>query len=76
VDRAKSDYQLLPITAEHTLRAGHLPGTDKDPFDRMLAAQAIHEDIPLLSNDEQLDVFGVWRAWERPKYLKETMARR
>jgi PIN domain nuclease of toxin-antitoxin system len=29
----------------------------------MLAAQAIHEDMPLLSNDPQLDVFGVRREW-------------
>ena len=40
-----------------------LPGDHKDPFDRMLAAQAIHENIPLLSNDPQLDVFGVRREW-------------
>ncbi|MGA2352060.1 MAG: hypothetical protein ABSF70_16615 [Terracidiphilus sp.] len=42
-------------------RAGLLPGDHKDPFDRMLAAQAIHENMPLLSNDPQLDVFGVRR---------------
>jgi len=56
-------YQLLPITTEHALRAGLLPGDHKDPFDRMIAAQAIHEDIPLLSNDSQLDVFSVRREW-------------
>lgn len=56
-------YRLLPISIEHALRAGHLPGDHKDPFDRMLAAQAIHEDLPLLSNDAQLDIFGVRREW-------------
>ena len=56
-------YQLLPISPEHALRAGLLPGDHKDPFDRMLAAQAIHENMPLLSNDPQLDVFGVRREW-------------
>jgi PIN domain nuclease of toxin-antitoxin system len=56
-------YQLLPISTEHALRAGLLPGGHKDPFDRMLAAQAIHEDLPILSNDPQLDVFGVRREW-------------
>lgn len=56
-------YLLLPISPEHALRAGRLPGDHKDPFDRMLAAQAIHEDLPLLSNDTQLDVFGVRREW-------------
>lgn len=56
-------YKLLPISTEHALRAGHLPGDHKDPFDRMLAGQAIHEDLPLLSNDTELDVFGVRREW-------------
>jgi PIN domain nuclease of toxin-antitoxin system len=56
-------YLLLPISVEHAVRAGLLPGDHKDPFDRMLAAQAIHENMPLLSNDSQLDVFGVRREW-------------
>jgi PIN domain nuclease of toxin-antitoxin system len=56
-------YQLLPISAEHALRAGLLPGDHKDPFDRMIAAQAIHENLALLSNDSELDVFGVRREW-------------
>jgi PIN domain nuclease of toxin-antitoxin system len=56
-------YSLLSISVEHALRAGQLPADHKDPFDRMLAAQAIHEDLPLLSNDAQLDVFGMRRIW-------------
>jgi PIN domain nuclease of toxin-antitoxin system len=56
-------YQLLPITPEHALRAGLLPGTHKDPFDRILSAQAIHEDLILLSNDADLDQFAVRREW-------------
>jgi PIN domain nuclease of toxin-antitoxin system len=56
-------YVLLSISAEHALRAGRLPADHKDPFDRMLAAQAIHEDLPLVSNDQQLDAFGVRREW-------------
>jgi len=56
-------YLLLSISPEHAVRAGLLPSDHKDPFDRMLAAQAIHENIPLLSNDSQLDVFGVRREW-------------
>ncbi len=56
-------FLLLPISVEHALRAGLLPGEHRDPFDRMLAAQAIHEDLPLLSNDPQLDIFGVRREW-------------
>jgi len=56
-------YIALPITLEHALRAGRFPADHKDPFDRMLAAQAIHEDLALISNDEQLDIFGVRREW-------------
>jgi PIN domain nuclease of toxin-antitoxin system len=56
-------YTPLPISLEHALRAGRLTPHHKDPFDRMLAAQAIHEDLALISNDEQLDVFGVRREW-------------
>lgn len=58
-----SGYQLLPISIEHALRAGRLTGSHKDPFDRMLAAQALQEDIPLISIDTKLDVFGVRREW-------------
>jgi PIN domain nuclease of toxin-antitoxin system len=56
-------YLPLPISLEHALRAGRLAPDHKDPFDRMLAAQAIHEDLALISNDEQLDTFGVRREW-------------
>ena len=60
---ADAGYLLLPISVQHALRAGRMPGDHKDPFDRMLAAQALHEDIPILSVDTKLDVFGVRREW-------------
>ena len=56
-------YLLMPISVQHALRAGMLPGIHRDPFDRMLAAQAIQEDMSLISNDSQLDQFGVRREW-------------
>ena len=56
-------YLLMAISVEHALLAGHMSGAHKDPFDRMLAAQAIHENLPLLSNDTLLDAFGVRREW-------------
>lgn len=58
-----SGYQPLPINVEHALRAGRLTPEHKDPFDRMIAAQSIHEDLALISNDERLDIFGVRREW-------------
>lgn len=59
----KAGYSLLPISVEHALRAGQMPGEHKDPFDRMLCAQAIHEDMALLSIDSELDTLGVRREW-------------
>jgi PIN domain nuclease of toxin-antitoxin system len=56
-------YTLLPIDAADALRAGRLPGEDRDPFDRMIAAQALAGDLPILSNDSQLDHFIVRRIW-------------
>ncbi len=59
----QAGFLLLPISVEHALRAGRMPAEHRDPFDRMLAAQAIGEDLLLLSKDAQLDVFGVLREW-------------
>lgn len=56
-------YELLPISAEHGIRAGTLPGPHKDPFDRMLVAQSQAENIPILSNDTIFDSYGVRRLW-------------
>lgn len=56
-------YTLLPITAAHALRAGRLTSDHRDPFDRMIAAQALSEDIPILSIDAKLDSFGITRTW-------------
>jgi hypothetical protein len=46
-----ADYTVVPIRAEVALRAGRFPSDQRDPFDRVIAAQALHEDIPLLSSD-------------------------
>ena len=53
----------LPITLEHALRAGSLPGPHGDPFDRMLMAQAISDDLVLVSNETAFDRYGVRRLW-------------
>jgi len=54
---------VLPIQMQHTYRLSHLPFHHRDPFDRMLVAQALEEDIPLLSADEILSQYGVERLW-------------
>ena len=56
-------FDVLPITAAHGLRAGFLPGPHKDPFDRMLIAQAQAENVAVVSNDTILDRYGVRRVW-------------
>jgi PIN domain nuclease of toxin-antitoxin system len=55
--------EALPISMEHALRAGRLPGEHRDPFDRMLIAQAQAEDIPIVSNDRIFDEYHVQRIW-------------
>jgi PIN domain nuclease of toxin-antitoxin system len=56
-------YTVLDIDTESALRAGRLVAPHRDPFDRMIAAQALGQDIPILSPDPQLDQFGVRRVW-------------
>jgi PIN domain nuclease of toxin-antitoxin system len=60
---ARERIEILDVTADHGIRAGSLPGPRKDPFDRMLIAQALAENIPILSNDRALDGYGANRVW-------------
>lgn len=59
-------FVALSITIDHALRAGVLPGPHRDPFDRMLAAQAQAENIPIISKDAVFDTYAVVRLWETP----------
>ncbi len=56
-------YALLSIDVPTALRAGRLTGDHRDPFDRMIAAQALALDIPVISADPLLDSFGIRRLW-------------
>ena len=58
-----SGYTMLPIDGAMALRAGRFTANHGDPFDRMIAAQALAIDVPVLSLDEKLDAFGVRRIW-------------
>ena len=53
----------LPIAIRHGQLAGSLPGIHKDPFDRILIAQAIAMDMPIISRDEILSAYGIARLW-------------
>ncbi len=54
----------LAISVEHGQRAGNLPGQHRDPFDRMLIAQAQAENLVLLSNETIFDQYGITRLWD------------
>jgi PIN domain nuclease of toxin-antitoxin system len=56
-------FRELAIRIEHGQRAGLLPGDHKDPFDRMLIAQAQAENIPLISNERIFDAYHIRRIW-------------
>lgn len=55
--------EILDITFEHLLRMNTLPYHHRDPFDRLIAAQAIHEQMSLISSDIVFDHYGVHRIW-------------
>ncbi len=59
----RQGFEPLSVTMRHGQRAGALPGHHRDPFDRMLIAQAILEDCALVSNDVLFDRYGVVRLW-------------
>ncbi len=56
-------FSELAIQVEHGQRAGLLPGNHKDPFDRMLIAQAQAENMPIVSNERVFDAYHVRRIW-------------
>lgn len=56
-------FAALSITVEHAVRAGALPMHHKDPFDRMLVAQAQAENLAIVSSDPVFDHYGVRRHW-------------
>ena len=53
----------MPITIAHAQAAGALPGPHRDPFDRMLIAQAMLDDLVLISIERAFDAYGVRRLW-------------
>jgi PIN domain nuclease of toxin-antitoxin system len=56
-------FRALPVSLEHAERAGQLRIAHRDPFDRMLIAQAQTEDMWLVSNENAFDSMGVRRYW-------------
>jgi PIN domain nuclease of toxin-antitoxin system len=56
-------YRMLDTSTKHVIQSGRLPLHHKDPFDRLLAAQALDLRIPIISCNELLDRYGVRRIW-------------
>lgn len=56
-------FQILGISAKHASFAGFLPLTHRDPFDRLLVAQAKLEELTLISGDADINVFKVATYW-------------
>ena len=59
----EENFAGLPISIRHAIQAGMLQRTHKDPFDRMLIAQAKVENVPVVSTDRCFDKYGVKRIW-------------
>jgi PIN domain nuclease of toxin-antitoxin system len=56
-------FQILPIDPKHTSVVTTLPFHHRDPFDRLIVAQATVEGIPLISIDSTLDAYPITRLW-------------
>ncbi len=58
-----NSVKMLPITLAHIARVSTLPFHHRDPFDRMLIAQSLTENIPIISADAAFDAYSVVRYW-------------
>jgi PIN domain nuclease of toxin-antitoxin system len=61
---ADLSLEVLPITLDHAERQITLPFHHRDPFDRLIAAQALVEGLPLVTADPIFDTYGVTRIWD------------
>ncbi len=60
---ARAKFDILSITLDHVVAVERLPRHHGDPFDRMIVAQALVQNIPVVSADAALDPYGVARLW-------------
>jgi PIN domain nuclease of toxin-antitoxin system len=57
------NFVELSVSVDHAARAGLMAGSHKDPFDRLLIAQSLEEDLPLVSNETAFDLYHIDRIW-------------
>ena len=60
---ALNGVEILGITVAHTTQIANLPFHHRDPFDRLIIAQALEEQMPVISVDGAFDEYGVTRIW-------------
>lgn len=56
-------FIILPVHWRHTARLTNMPFHHRDPFDRLMIAQALVEQMPIVSNDALFDPYGIQRLW-------------
>ena len=60
---ALNGVEILGITVAHATQVASLPFHHRDPFDRLIIAQALEEQMPIISFDDAFDKYGVTRIW-------------
>jgi len=60
---ASNDFRILPIEPKHTSALTNMPFHHRDPFDRLIIAQAMVENIAVVSGDPAFDSYSVVRLW-------------
>ena len=60
---ASNSMTILPIETSHTSYLTNLPFHHRDPFDRLIIAQALTEDLPIVSSDAKFEAYGVKGVW-------------
>jgi PIN domain nuclease of toxin-antitoxin system len=60
---SRGRFTILETTVRQVIRAGRLPLYHRDPFDRLLVAQALELGVPIVSQDKIFDRYGVQRIW-------------
>jgi PIN domain nuclease of toxin-antitoxin system len=60
---SRGRFTILETMVRQVIRGGRLPLHHRDPFDRLLAAQALDSGIPIVSRDRIFDRYGVQRIW-------------
>jgi len=61
---AAAGFTMTPITTVQAVSSGLLPHHHRDPFDRLLIAQALDLQVPIISSDRTFDLYGVQRIWD------------